>query len=824
MGNLAWLAGVLLLRTSDAVFLVVSGVSRTIVEGVVILKVDRLPNRGCCVVPVHDSTGGLRGMRPVTSSMTLMIALLLSASAKSTAADEAAPWISRFTAKHIFGDGVGYQDGFTSLEWFLPLEQDSENEMWFGDFRGIMFDDAEFGGNLGTGYRWHDPEQDRIYGVNGYWDFRNQSGLLFNQAGIGVESLGRLLDFRANAYTPTVNDADQRVGFSFIGNNLLNTEYRALSGFDYELAVNLPDFREFQSSIAGGGYYFDSSKTAAAAGWRTRFEIAFRDTLAAAVSVQDDNVYGQTLNVTVEYRYTAEHLNNMARRSMYHKFRNSRGTGDDTIRHRLADPVHRQQNIVLLQARALVTDSSNTPLTFLHVVEGGAGDGTIEMPFGTITDAMADPLAPTSVVFTPQGGNFTENVTLVSGTRLLSNGPVQSVTSSVGTVQLPFSGVSTDLSALPASIVGDVVLADNTELSGFDITGGVSGTGITTASVNQTAINMSPADALGFTGSDDITIDQLAISMPTGRGIFLSDTSATLSNVTIADAGDDGIQIDSAATDRAVTATNITVTDAANEGIDVNVAGAGNLTFGIDSSSVTSTNNAFDIVTTSTGHALLSADSLTLASTAATGFNADGSGGAGTLFINSFAGNTVAGAKTGGVLLNTVTFDADPAAAGNQALSSGTLTIGSTSSRVEGAGLSLTDGTGDWNTGVLSIFNTTGTGLYVDNSVLGIPVALSSEAGSVVDSEMGQAIGLDTVTSGLLFDSITSLNSPGVGIGIKTVSGTLTSGAATSTGSASSSVRYENIPLASPLTTSFGNTTFSNTIDEVGDTSGLTQN
>ena len=709
-------------------------------------------------------------------------------------AEEAAPWVSRFTGKHLFNEGVGHERGFTTLEWFLPLNQDSESEMWFGDFRGIMFDDAEFGGNLGMGYRWYNADWDRVFGVNAYWDFRDESSLLFNQAGIGVETLGRVFDFRINGYTPTVNDARQRLPFTFVGHNLVNSEYHALSGLDYEAAINLPNLGPFQSRLAGGGYFFDSSKTDAANGWRARLEVAFRDSITASVAVQEDDVFGQTVNFIVEIRRTMEHTDPYARRSMHHKFRNEDG---HSVVHRLADPVYRQQNIVLQRTQQLVTDTSGTQLTFLHVVESGAGDGTFEMPFGSISDAMTDPLAPTSVVYTPYGGTFTENVTLASGTRLLSNGPVQSVTSSIGTIQLPFSGVGGDLNALPASIVGDVVLADNTEFSGFDITGGVTGAGIMTANVSQTAINMSPLHALSFSGSDDITIDRLQISMPTGHGVVLTDSSATLSNITITNAGDDGIQIVTAAIDRVVAISNATITGAANEGVDVNLAAAGSLE--------------------------LTADNLTLASMTGAGFKADGSGGTGTLFINSFNDNSVTSAMAGGVIFNTVTLDADPGGA-LQPLSSGTLTIGSSASRVDDVGLSLTDVTGDWSAGVLSIFNQNGTGLFVDNSVLTTPVSLSSAAGSVVNTLTGPAIELDTVTSRLVFDSITTTDSPGVAIGIKTVSETLSSGAVTSTGSTSSSVRYENIPLANQLTTTFGTRMFSSTIDAVGDTSGLTQN
>lgn len=731
---------------------------------------------------------------------------------------EAAPWVTRFAAKHVFSEGVGHDRGLTTLEWFLPLEQDSEIEMWFGDFRAIMFDDAEFGGNLGLGYRHYHADHDRIYGINAYWDFRDESSLLFNQAGIGLETLGQVFDFRLNGYVPTVNDSSQRLPFTFSGHSLMENEYHALSGFDYEAAVNLPDWGPLQTRVAGGGYFFDSSNTDAANGWRARLELAFKDSIAASVAVQDDDVFGQTVNFMVEIRRTIEHTSRLARRSMHHKFQNPEGSGDgQSVMHRLADPVYRQSNIVLHRTETPVTDNSGNSLNFLHVVEGGGGDGTFEMPFGSITDAMGDPLAPTSIVYTPEGGTFTEPVvTLVSGTRLLSNGPVQTVTSSLGDVQLPFSGAGNDLSALPASIIGDVVLADATELSGFDITGGVSGTGLMTANVNQTAINSALGDALSFTNSDDITIDRLAISMPAGHGILLNDTAATLSDVAIANAGDDGIQVDNAATDRIVTASNVTITDAVNEGVDVNVTGAGDLMLAFSNSTVSSTNNAFDVSTTAAGDAFVSVDELTLASTSGTGINADGSAGAGTLIINSFSNNTVTNAMAGGVLFNTVTFDSDSMTAGDQSVSSGALTVGSSGTRVESIGVSLIDVSGDWNAGVLSIFNNNDTGFVANNSVLGTPLILASETGSVINSLTGAALELNTITANeLTFDSITSTDSTTRGLGFTTVTGDLISGTTTLADSALAAIRYEAITGANIFRPNLGNTVIESTISDV---------
>ena len=134
--------------------------------------------------------------------ITLLTVATLAMAETAEAQDAADPWMTRISARHVTGAGVGHTSGYSSLDWFLPLSAESDSTMWFGDFRGLIFNDGEFGSNVGTGYRWFVEDQNRIYGVNGYWDTRNDNSLLFNQAGIGVESLGQIFDFRANGYPP----------------------------------------------------------------------------------------------------------------------------------------------------------------------------------------------------------------------------------------------------------------------------------------------------------------------------------------------------------------------------------------------------------------------------------------------------------------------------------------------------------------------------------------------------------------------------------------------------------------------------------------------
>lgn len=740
--------------------------------------------------------------------LILFTVATLAASETAEAQDAPAPYLTRISARHVAGDGVGYTSGYSSLDWFLPLSAESDSTMWFGDFRGLIFNDGEFGSNVGTGYRWFAEDQNRIYGINGYWDTRNSNSLLFNQAGIGVESLGQIFDFRANAYTPAVNDTYQQGNAYFVGNGLILPSTAALSGVDAETGINFPTFYQISTSLFGGGYYYDSNHTIAATGWRVRAEAMFRDCVVVGVSVQDDDLFGQTVNGMIELRHTVFHHTTLARRSMRHKFRQADGSGDGTVRHRLADPVYRRQNIVLQDESSRLTRPGGAPLNFVHVVPGGAGTGTFEDPYGTISNAMLDPLAASGVVYTPQGGTFAENVTMTAGSSLFSNGPTQFVSTNVGSVKVPLSGVNSSLTALPAKIVGDVTLADITVLNGFDVQGGVTGANVLGVSLVNNRVTSSPANAISLTSSTGVSMDNLLIANPLQRGILLNDSSAILTSVTIENSGNTALEINTTATGGIVAASGLKITNTVGSirGIDANVTGAGNLLLGISAipgsaiatNSISVQQDAVNVSTSagSTGNAVVLLNTLAVSSTSGAGIVVDGSAGAGTMWVSGFAGNSVTKAATGGALFNTVTFDSNPVTPAIEPVSAGILIVGVQATDVKGAGVSIQNSTGDLNLGVARIFNNNGPGLYVATSP---NLTVSSTTLSTMETQLGPVLDLSNTKTALNFISLKSENSPGLnhGIHLNNVTGTITSATTNIIDSQDpAAILIENIPPA----------------------------
>ena len=742
----------------------------------------------------------------------ILFTLATAAAAETAEAQDAPdPYLTRFSARHVAGAGVGHTNSYSSLDWFLPLSAESDSTMWFGDFRGMIFNDAEFGSNVGIGYRWFLEDENRICGINGYWDTRNHNSLLFNQAGIGVESLGQIFDFRANAYTPAVNDTyqHQQGNAYFLGNGLILPSTAALSGMDGEAGVNFPRFYQISTSLFGGGYYYDSNRTNIAAGWRVRAEAAWRDSVVVGVSVQDDELFGQTVNGMIELRHTVFHHTTLARRSMRHKFRRADGSGDgETVRHRLADPVYRRQNIVLQDQSNRLTLPGGAPLNFVHVVPGGAGTGTFEDPYGTISSAMLDPLAASGVVYTPYGGTFTENVTMTAGSSLFSNGPTQFVSTNFGPVKVPLSGVSSSLTALPSMIVGDVTLANDTVLNGFDVQGGISGTNVMNVSLINNRITSSPADAISLISSTDLNLNNLLITNPVQRGILLDDSSASLSSVTIQNSGDTALEINTTATDRTVTVTglNITNTVGSISGIDANITGAGDLVLNLSgtpmaataSNSISVQQDAVNVSTGagSTGDATIQLNSLTVSSTTGSGIVVDGSAGTGITTVTGFSGNTVTKAANRGALFNTVTFDSNLITAGIQPVAAETLTVGAVPGDVAGAGVSIQDSMGNLNLGVAKIFNNNGPGLLVATSP---NLTVGSTPGSTMETQSGPVLDLSDTMTALNFTSLKSENSPGAnhGIHLDNVTGTINSTTTNIVDSqAPAAILIENIPVA----------------------------
>lgn len=169
-----------------------------------------------------------------------------------------------FTVRHTFGEGLGYDRGYTTIEaMFYPGWCCSNNFVFF-DIRAHQFTNCDWAANAGVGIRCPSTCENRIYGVNVYYDYLRDHKQRFNfhQIGAGFEALGECFDLRINAYFPLTNKRlvkdcffDDYEGDFFIGQK----EYREpLTGVDLEVGAHLIDICSVNFYGAVGPYYYNA--------------------------------------------------------------------------------------------------------------------------------------------------------------------------------------------------------------------------------------------------------------------------------------------------------------------------------------------------------------------------------------------------------------------------------------------------------------------------------------------------------------------------------------------------------------------------------------
>jgi hypothetical protein len=380
-------------------------------------------------------------------------------------------------------DTVGRDGGLSAFQLFVPVWQDrGATQLVFSDSRLLLFDSrGTVGANLGLGGRLFSESLGRTVGGYVYWDYSDTGRASFNQVSGGLETLGDRVDARANFYVPVGKDRKQTDGFFaanpepyFQGNYLLvgggsGSRFfeQALYGFDTEAGLKFVAAEGLELRAFAGMYHYQGEAAQQAWGPRGRLEARVGDTMAMGVSIQNDRLFGTTVNFNCLLSY-----GRMSGRSY-----NDGPSAPLAASDRLGDPVVRTQHVAVDRQRqdyvvagAPVLDPrTNQPLLFLHVAPGGNSDGSFESPYASLAGAFADPRFARGnvVVYDRSGGAFAGDVTFAPGTRLLSSGPVQVVNTTNGAMVLPHSGTGLPL----PKIQGTVRLASQSTIAGFEFVG-----------------------------------------------------------------------------------------------------------------------------------------------------------------------------------------------------------------------------------------------------------------------------------------------------------------------------------------------------------------
>lgn len=164
--------------------------------------------------------------------------------------------------RHIEARGIGYEKGYTTLEGFLALLDPSEPWTELLDIRTHLFDDGKFAANAGLGFRY---VEERVWGINVYYDFRFSPHEDYHQLGAGIESLGDLWDFRANWYHPIKRQKSSSFDRKFEDTEDGRKHYKCkreyvMKGVNAEIGAHSSEMTWGTLYAAMGPYYLEDQK------------------------------------------------------------------------------------------------------------------------------------------------------------------------------------------------------------------------------------------------------------------------------------------------------------------------------------------------------------------------------------------------------------------------------------------------------------------------------------------------------------------------------------------------------------------------------------
>lgn len=445
-----------------------------------------------------------------------------------------APHPMRVAARYTTPKGIGYNTGYATLEGFFA-SQPSSKESWlpFLDLRGHVFDNGKLAANAGLGLRY--LTQSRVWGINGYYDYRNTTHRHYNQVASGLEALGRIWDFRINGYLPV---GKKQTAFSepkfntFRGHYMLieRARHYSMKGGNAEVGLHVDHFKEAPLYFAGGPYYLTGvGETTWGGELRARVDL-FHRYLSVEGKTSYDHFFkwiGQAqVSVNIPFGGRKKVTKSMGR---------SCGKAM-ALQTRALQPVDRHEIIPEAKEHNLsraINPATGKPWYFWFVDNTSSSAGSYESPFPTLLDAQNSSRSNQVIYVFPGDGTTTgmdSGIVLKEAQMLLGASVAHPIITTKGTVIIPpmVSKLSspTDtadnlfllmndniVAEIPPSLVcqlpsitnttGDVVtLASNNTVSGFCITAnngnGLSGISISNLIADQNIVVTSALDTNGI--------------------------------------------------------------------------------------------------------------------------------------------------------------------------------------------------------------------------------------------------------------------------------------------------------------------------------------
>jgi hypothetical protein len=380
----------------------------------------------------------------------------------------------RTTLRHIEGGGIGYKDGYTTLEAFLASDPSKWVVTPFLDMRGHLFNNGKWVTNIGSGLR--SLLKNRVYGINAYYDYRNGGRLHANQIGVGLETLGEVIDFRINGYLPVGSKISDPYGSKFgaFSSNymLLSQKYQsAMKGSDAEFGFHFGKPGLFDFYAAAGPYYFIGKKAPVTWGGKARIAGTFKETLTLEISDSYDRTFHNKFQGQISLTFL------FGPKSKIKEKRNNCKV-PNTLNDRMLQPVGRQEIIVMDSVRrdnVAIDPSTDLPYNFVFVDNTSSSEGTYESPYHSLIQAQENS-SPNDIIYVFPGDGTTRGmdsgITLKENLKFWGSGVSHKIQTSQGMISIP--ALSASLPTITNMNIDTdrnaITVVSNNAISGFNIT------------------------------------------------------------------------------------------------------------------------------------------------------------------------------------------------------------------------------------------------------------------------------------------------------------------------------------------------------------------
>lgn len=331
------------------------------------------------------------------------------------------PFYSQLRVKHTEGKGIGFNQGYSSLD-YLGMGNWSRVETLI-NVRGHIFNGGDWAGNGGLGARYQTSECS-LLGLYGFYDFREDHHLFFQQASVGTEFLTKWIDFRLNGYLPFGKNttSEHRIFNRFTGNTIEVVKKFKGAVPMLEFEVGCPIRFEKIYFSAGPYYLFHSAKdgnlTKAGWGGKVHLNVNIGDYFSFGGGVTYDEVFdfGGTGFASINIPFGGK-PNKM-------RLKCNRSMREIPIMRNEIIPVEKKTSIVPLSEEQ---DESGGALTIVFVNNTApfGGDGSFETPFNSLADAEANS-SPGDIIYVFPGDHTSRNmdtgITLQENQILVSSG------------------------------------------------------------------------------------------------------------------------------------------------------------------------------------------------------------------------------------------------------------------------------------------------------------------------------------------------------------------------------------------------------------------